>query len=164
MKRFGLVLMVGALLLALSAGVALAVLKEGNNNNNTLRGTSGDDEGQDTLIGFGGNDTLIGRSAADQLDGGSGDDELRGQPGNDTLVGGPGNDKIYMGPGFDFVFAADDEQDLIDCNKEPRARIEFDRGLDDFQNCNDFDVDSASLQSATSDGGSGGGDDAVVEG
>lgn len=162
MKRFGLVLVVGALLLALSAGLAMAVLREGDNGNDRLVGTSGDEVGQDTLIGKGGEDELTGRSAADQLDGGPGDDDLRGQPGNDTLVGGSGNDDIFMGPGFDFVFAADDEEDLIDCNDEPRARIEFDSGLDDFQNCGDFDVNSASAQGTTSNGGSG--DDAVVEG
>lgn len=161
MKRFGLVLVVGALLLALSAGLALAVLREGDNGDNRLVGTPGDEVGQDTLIGKGGDDELIGRSAADQLDGGDGDDTLRGQPGNDTLVGGPGNDTILMDEGFDFVFAADDERDIIDCNGEPRARIEFDSGLDEFRNCDDFNVNSASAQGTTSNGGSS--DDAVVE-
>ena len=159
MKRFGLVLVVGALLLALSAGVALAVFEVCEND---CVGTRGDEAGQDTLIGDNSDNEMIGKSAADQLDGRGGDDTLRGQSGNDTLVGGDGNDEIYMGSGYDFVFAADDEEDLIDCNDEDRARIEFDSDRDDFQNCGDFDVNSASAQSATSDGGSGG-DDAVIE-
>lgn len=57
MKQFGKVLLVGALLLALSAGVALAALRTGTDGDDRLVGTRGDDVGQDTLIGFDGGAT-----------------------------------------------------------------------------------------------------------
>jgi Ca2+-binding RTX toxin-like protein len=52
---------------------------KGNDNNNVLVGTSGDDDifgydGQDVLIGSGGNDWLDGGTGADTMDGGIGDD------------------------------------------------------------------------------------------
>ena len=53
MKRVAAIVGLGALMLALAAGVAVAVLEVGNNNPNTLRGTFGDNKGQDTLFGLG---------------------------------------------------------------------------------------------------------------
>jgi hypothetical protein len=52
MKRVAAISGVAVLMLALAAGMALAVLEVGNNNPNTLRGTSGDNKGQD-IVGFG---------------------------------------------------------------------------------------------------------------
>ena len=130
-----MVLVVGALLLALGAGVALAALRIGNDGPNKLFGTVGDGVGQDTLLGYAGNDLLEGRSAADQLSGDAGADRLYGQMGNDTLDGGGGRDVIYTGEGFDFVYARDGESDYINCNGEGNYRVLFDRGLDRIEGC-----------------------------
>jgi hypothetical protein len=56
----------------------------GDDNNNLLPGTTGDD----TINGFGGADTLVGDAGNDILDGGSGSDILTGGAGLDTLTGG----------------------------------------------------------------------------
>jgi Ca2+-binding RTX toxin-like protein len=135
MRRTVLLLVVGALMIGLAAGAALAVLRVGNDNPNTLRGTSGDNRGQDTLLGFGAGDLLVGRSAADQLAGGFGADRLEGNRGNDTLDGGRGEDRILTGSGFDFVYAADGVRDVINCNGERNYRITFDANLDRFERC-----------------------------
>jgi RTX calcium-binding nonapeptide repeat (4 copies) len=135
MRRFATVVGLGALMLVLAAGVALAVLEVGNNNPNHLEGTSGDNEGQDTLFGLGAGDVLVGRSAADQLVGGTGPDRLEGNDGNDTLIGGGGQDRIFTGSGFDLVFAFDGNRDYINCNGGGRYRIVFDRNLDRFERC-----------------------------
>jgi RTX calcium-binding nonapeptide repeat (4 copies) len=134
-RRTVLLLVVGSLMIGLAAGAALAVLRVGNDNPNTLRGTFGDNEGQDTLLGFGAGDVLVGRSAADQLAGGFGADRLEGNRGNDTLDGGRGRDRILTGSGFDFVFAADGVRDVINCNGERNYRIIFDANLDRFERC-----------------------------
>jgi len=64
-----MVLVVGVLLLALTAGVASVALALSASGEDDLRGIKGDDVGQDTLIGFGGDDILDGRNAADQITG-----------------------------------------------------------------------------------------------
>jgi Ca2+-binding RTX toxin-like protein len=134
MRRTIILFLTGALMVALVAGAALAVLRVGNDNPNTLYGTNGDNKGQDTLFGLGAGDKLIGRSAADQLAGGRGDDRLEGNDGNDTLDGGLGNDLILTGRGFDFVYARDGFRDIIDCNGQTGYRIVFD-GIDDIDRC-----------------------------
>ncbi|MBD3881244.1 hypothetical protein IFO70_05710 [Phormidium tenue FACHB-886] len=73
---------------------------EGDNRNNTLRGTSGKDEisglqGNDRLYGFAGDDVLNGGTGNDRLYGGRGRDQLRGGTGSDRLEGGIGNDMLY---------------------------------------------------------------------
>jgi hypothetical protein len=45
MKRVAAIVGLGVLMLALAAGVALAVLEVGNDNPNILRGTFGDNKG-----------------------------------------------------------------------------------------------------------------------
>ena len=87
MRRTVLLVGLGILLVAVAAGTALAALRVGNDNPNDLFGTSGDNQGQDTLLGLGAGDELVGRSAADQLAGGFGPDRLEGNDGNDTLDG-----------------------------------------------------------------------------
>ncbi len=135
MRRTVVLLVVGASMLVLAAGVALAALRVGNDQPNTLRGTYGDDKGQDTLLGKGAGDLLVGRSAADQLAGGSGPDRLYGNEGNDTLDGGPGRDRIFTGFGFDFVYAKDGFKDYINCNGQGNYRLVFDKGLDALAKC-----------------------------
>jgi Ca2+-binding RTX toxin-like protein len=136
------------LLVALTAGVALAALKTGTPKADNLVGTAGDEVGQDTLIGYAGNDTLDGSSAADQLLGGEGSDKLYGRAGNDTLDGGPGKDYIYTGAGFDFVYAKDGVADYINCNNEGLYMIQFDTGLDTLDKC----PSSSSAGAASADG------------
>ena len=135
MKRALMIVALGALMLALAAGVALAALRIGNDQPNKLFGTYGDNVGQDTLLGFGAGDLLVGRSAADQLAGGSGRDRLYGNDGNDTLDGGPGRDRIFTGFGFDFVYAKDGYKDYINCNVHGNYRLVFDKVLDVLLKC-----------------------------
>lgn len=134
MRRTIILFLAGVLMVAFAAGAALAVLRVGNDNPNTLYGTTGDNKGQDTLFGLGAGDRLIGRSAADQLAGGPGDDRLEGNDGNDTLDGGTGRDLILTGRGFDFVYAQDGYKDTINCNGQGDYRIVFDR-FDDLERC-----------------------------
>jgi Ca2+-binding RTX toxin-like protein len=60
----------------------------GNERNNTVRGTGGND----VLCGLGGNDTLLGRGGDDIMFGGDGLDTLEGGGGDDTSIGGDGAD------------------------------------------------------------------------
>jgi Ca2+-binding RTX toxin-like protein len=62
----------------------------GNEFNNTLVGTSGDD----IINGFAGNDLLLGAEGNDLLDGGSGSDEMLGFSGNDFYVVDNAQDKV----------------------------------------------------------------------
>lgn len=83
--------------LYLDATTAAAINGIGNNQNNVISGTQGNDRlfgmgGNDSIVGLGGNDTLNGGVGDDRLDGGAGDDRLEVSPGNDTLIGGDGVD------------------------------------------------------------------------
>lgn len=109
MKRFGMMLVVGALLLALSASIALAVNRTGGSGDDVLFGT----EARDTLRGNGGNDTLygfgnpVGANAPfdnDALFGNRGNDKLYGGKNRDLAWGGRGNDLVRGGPGNDSPF------------------------------------------------------------
>lgn len=85
-----LLVMVGALMLALAAGDALADVELGARGDDALRGTGGGER----------------RAGDDALSGGDGDDELYGGPGRDTLLGGAGDD---------FIEAKDGERDYVWC-------------------------------------------------
>ncbi|MEP4194148.1 MAG: Hint domain-containing protein [Aliishimia sp.] len=65
---------------------------EGDNNDNTLNGTSG-------------SDSIKGKGGDDYIDGGSGDDVILGGDGNDTITGGAGQDTIIGGRGNDVMSA-----------------------------------------------------------
>ncbi len=72
----------------------------GNQGNDTLRGREGNDllyggQGDDFIGGGAGADSIGGDKGNDFLDGGGGDDVVRGNEGNDTLLGGEGNDILY---------------------------------------------------------------------
>jgi Ca2+-binding RTX toxin-like protein len=134
-RRTGLkVVVVGALLLVLSAAVALAAINGGTTGGDTISGT----DGTDYLFGQDGNDTISGQAGNDQIFGGDGDDDLRGNSGGDTIVGGPGADAMYMGQNAyrDFVDAADNVTDtVIDCGgRADNDRIPKDP-LDPVANC-----------------------------
>lgn len=151
MRRTVLLIGVGVLMLAVAAGTALAVLKVGDNRPNDLVGTTGDGNGQDTLLGYGDNDELVGKSAADQLVGGAGPDRLEGNDGDDTLDGGRGEDRIFTGRGFDMVYAADGDEDTINCNGQTGYRVVFDRNLDDLVRCPGLSAASTSALGAEGD-------------
>ena len=80
----------------------------GDNNNNTLYGSTLADE----IYGLDGNDTLYGYNGNDVLQGGLGNDLLNGGIGDDTLYGGTGDDAdIYvlgLGHGHDVIIDSDD--------------------------------------------------------
>ena len=75
------------------AGVALAKVINGDDNDNRLRGTLH-------------NDTIKGKG---------GDDNINGMQGNDKLFPGSGEDKVNTGSGTDFVDAVDKSKDEIVC-------------------------------------------------
>uniref|UniRef100_B8DLR7 von Willebrand factor type A n=1 Tax=Nitratidesulfovibrio vulgaris (strain DSM 19637 / Miyazaki F) TaxID=883 RepID=B8DLR7_NITV9 len=78
---------------------------QGDENHNTINGTSGDD----VIFGHGGNDIIHGNAGHDYLHGGAGNDFLYGEGGNDILVGGQGGDTLTGGTGADtFVWNAED--------------------------------------------------------
>ena len=133
MMRTVKVFVVGVLLLALTAGMALAALREGDDSPNDLVGTTGSNEveGQDFLFGFGEADDLRGKTGPDYAWGGSGPDTVIGGNGDDVLDGGNGEDTITTNKGFDVVYAGDGDKDTIDCNGEGGYYIaSFDRGID----------------------------------
>jgi hypothetical protein len=106
MRRVIMVLTVGALLLALTATVAMAVNKQCTYN--PCWGTNS----RDTLYERGGNgvpDTIIGRRYGDLINANAftaDRDVLDGQRGNDRLRAqdGDGRDELYGGPGFDVCY------------------------------------------------------------
>jgi Ca2+-binding RTX toxin-like protein len=81
---------------------------EGDENNNFLNGTKGDDlvyayGGVDWLWGHSGNDTLYGGSGRDSLVGGIGNDTMYGGEDDDWLDAAGGNDLLFGGKGIDIV-------------------------------------------------------------
>ncbi|MEW6637733.1 MAG: hypothetical protein AB1425_13080 [Actinomycetota bacterium] len=97
-----LLVLLGAVLLALAAQSALAGTVSGGDGGDVLLGSAQDE----TIAGRGDEDGLYGLAGSDALVGGGGDDELYGGPGRDLLLGGEGDD---------FVEAKDGEADYVDC-------------------------------------------------
>lgn len=131
MRKIAILLAAMGLMLAITAGTALAVTKIGTNGPNRLVGTAQND----TLRGLGGNDVLIGKGDNDRLFGGAGRDRLIGGADSDLLVGGPGNDfinardpgrpegdRINCGEGFDTVLVDPSTEDIVSNNCE-RVRV-----------------------------------------
>jgi Ca2+-binding RTX toxin-like protein len=113
MKRASVFLVAAALLLALSAGVALAQNFIGTSGPDVIAGTDKADfiDGKgaaDQLSGLDGRDTTLGRAGDDLIEGGRGPDRLTGGPDNDTIYGGGGNDAVNGGPGDDTIIVSDD--------------------------------------------------------
>lgn len=109
MRRIVILCMVAALMLALGAGVALAVTKTGTNGPDRLVGTAEND----TLRGLGGNDVLIGRADSDRLFGGAGNDRI-----NATDPGRPEGDLVNCGPGRDVALIDPSTEDVVSRNCE----------------------------------------------
>ncbi len=90
----------GAVLIAVSAGVAAAAMIEGTPGDDKLIGTAN----TDTIYGRGGDDLIEAREARDIVFGGNGDDDLYGEELGDQLFGGAGDDYIVGGGGEDELF------------------------------------------------------------
>lgn len=98
--------LVGALLLVLVSGVALAA---------TERGTRGDDR----IVGTERDDLLVGRNGDDRINGMEGNDTLRGGNGRDMLMARDGEkDRLECGGGRDHYQR--DRFDVVseDCERE----------------------------------------------
>lgn len=104
-----IILTVAAMMVALSAGAALALNLTGDNGRDRLVGTAEND----TLRGLGGNDVLIGRGDSDRLFGGAGNDRI-----NAVDPGGPEDDLVNCGPGFDRVLVDPSTEDRVMDNCE----------------------------------------------
>ncbi len=114
MKRLTVLLSVGALLMTLAAGMALAATVSCQINVVCLAGAeTGDGQGPDALTGttgkdamygFTGNDLLSGDSGEDEMSGFTGNDFLSGMGGDDDLIGGAGADRLFGGPNDDFLY------------------------------------------------------------
>ena len=118
MRRTISTLMVGALLLALTAAVATAATRYGTSGPDTLYGTANADRmygfaGSDAMYAYGGNDGMFGGRGGDRMYAGNGDDEMTGGAGRDVLHSGAGDDSltvfdgevdhVYCGAGIDGV-------------------------------------------------------------
>ena len=134
MRRIATIGVLSALMLALTAGVALAANLVGTNYSETIYGTNS----ADTIDGRGGHDLLVGQGGPDRLLGGPGDDYLVAAYGywqtapnapasRDVIDGGDGHDLIdaadkagapddvRCGPGVDDVYAGVEDNVSRDC-------------------------------------------------
>jgi Ca2+-binding RTX toxin-like protein len=94
-----------------------AKLMDGRGGRDILVAAEGDDklfggEGNDILFGSGGNDSLDGGNGIDQLTGGDGADILIAGNGNDALNGNNGTDRLTAGNGNDFLNGGNDDDRL----------------------------------------------------
>jgi Ca2+-binding RTX toxin-like protein len=155
MRRATTVALVAAMLLALSAGAALAAFIqcptgdfgncEGTEQDDTLNGTPGRDimnalGGDDDLNALGGDDDLWGDDGADELRGGNGVDEFgfffAGEPeleGNAEM----GKDTYYGGDGKDGIYSREQPavKDIVSCGKGNTDWAIFDRLDSVNRNC-----------------------------
>jgi hypothetical protein len=143
MKRATLLAMLVGLLLALSAGVALAAqIQCPNRDGNLCVGTNGPDKMQgslnaDIMRGYGGNDVAIGGYGNDSIYGVDGGDRLEGRPGNDFISGGTGADLILTADGRDEAYGGGNN-DTIRAYRDDNP---------DFINCGGGNADTADVQS-----------------
>jgi RTX calcium-binding nonapeptide repeat (4 copies) len=108
MRKLMLILTVAAMMVALSAGAALALNLTGDNGPDRLVGTAEND----TLRGLGGRDTLIGRGDSDRLFGGSGNDFINATDPR------PEDDLVNCGAGFDRALVDPSTEDRVMSNCE----------------------------------------------
>ena len=111
MRRAILVLTVGALLLALTATVALAATRYGTNGDDLMYGTNN----ADRMYGYGGDDLMYGLASNDLMYGSYGDDFVYGRDGNDSLYGRYGYDEISGGNDNDYINTKDGKRDRVWC-------------------------------------------------
>jgi Ca2+-binding RTX toxin-like protein len=101
------------------AGIVVAAVINGNNDNNTLVGTTKGDH----IRGFGGNDLIRGRGGGDAMMGGTGNDYIRAvDHRKDDINCGRGDDRARANPGDDIKRGS--------CEKVIRAGQRVDVGED----------------------------------
>jgi hypothetical protein len=110
-RKFTLMGMVVALLVAMFATAAYAKIVTGTNDDDRLRGT---DKG-DQINGLKGNDSLWGFDSPDDLYGGYDEDRIFGSGGADYITGGKHNDELWGGRGPDTLAAHDGYIDQVSC-------------------------------------------------
>jgi Ca2+-binding RTX toxin-like protein len=140
MSRIMKVVVLGALILVLSAGTALAATLVGTEGDDNMSGSGVADqiftlEGNDTVDGMGGNDEIYGNENNDFLIGAEGSDTLYGNTGNDAVdlasFDIPGDsDQGYGGKGNDTIGAQDGNFDLVNCGAGGSDVAFFDAGID----------------------------------
>jgi Ca2+-binding RTX toxin-like protein len=109
-RRATLATVVGALLMALSAGAALAATIVCGGG--LCEGT----EQSDRIVGSGERDVILAGAGNDTVEDGGGDDEFYGGRGNDTINAGEGKDLVRGGRGSDrLLTAGDGEEDTLYC-------------------------------------------------
>jgi Ca2+-binding RTX toxin-like protein len=161
MSRLVKVALLAALMLALSAGVALAATIVGTENNDTIvTSSTGENdqifalEGKDWVDPFDGNDDVYGNEGND--------DPLRGAEDSDRVYGNSGNDIVdlaafdtpgssdqgFGGKGKDRVFAQDGNFDAIDCGAGTSDVAFLDVGLDTQTNCESVNPTSVTAPEA----------------
>jgi Ca2+-binding RTX toxin-like protein len=161
MSRVIKVALLAALMLALSAGVALAA---------TIVGTAGNDS---IVVGFTGeSDQIFALEGKDSVDPYDGNDDVYGNEGNDnTLYGAEDSDRVYGnsgsdtidldsndtagssdqgfgGKGNDTVFAQDGNFDAIDCGAGASDVAFLDVGTDTQTNCESVNPTSVAAPEA----------------
>lgn len=124
MRRIIVLCTVAALVLvmmAFTAGTALARNIEGGPGDDTLIGTANTDTiygrgGDDLIRGLGARDIIFGGAGNDDLYGGAIGDQIFGGAGDDYIVGGAGEDELYGFGGDDVIVSGDDKQpDEVRC-------------------------------------------------
>jgi hemolysin type calcium-binding protein len=109
MRKATLLVLLAALVLALTASVAMAATLPGTPGDDVINGTPNPDQ----ISGWGGNDQLSGRGGGDTINGGPGNDDIFGDKGSDKLRGNLGSDEFVGGDGDDEVFARGNGVDTI---------------------------------------------------
>jgi Ca2+-binding RTX toxin-like protein len=161
MSRLVKVALMSALMLALSAGVALAATLVGTPGPDSFGcgTTSGDDqiftlEGNDFVDACTGNDEVYGNENNDELVGAEDSDKVHGNTGKDTIdldsfdTSGS-SDQGFGGKGNDTVFAQDNHFDAIDCGASTGDKVFLDAGLDTQTNCEQVVTSSAASEPST---------------
>ena len=136
MRRATILTLVAALLLAVTAGAAVAMDIRGTNGPDKLTGTNKADKinalsGKDEVNGLRGPDVLNGGFGPDLLHGARGDDNFSGAPGDDTVIGNQGDDTIKGGVGRDVLEGRSDEDRIIAAGDGQRDEVNCGFGVDE---------------------------------
>lgn len=89
-----------AVMVVVSAGLALAANITGTKQPDTLTGTPDADK-------------IAGSAKVDTINGEAGNDQLYGDSGNDIVNGGPGADNVQSGTGIDTANGQDGDSDFV---------------------------------------------------
>ena len=111
MRRVIAVLAAGALLLTLTATLALAETFVGTDGHDELMGTPRADK----MYGKGGDDVVQGARGNDLIYGGYGDDWVTGDEGDDNLYDRHGSDYVFGNEGNDYINTQDGKRDHVNC-------------------------------------------------